>query len=270
MQAGLNAGELRYDTREKRLRNVGAEPGELLSARLLDYQAGLTPTERFDYDGRYGCEKEPRPGYLTEEEMQRAAADFVGAAPEALTLLYRCEGTEGRRCYRFEDSFLCVSRRGVESMTQTRLVEEAIISEAEARGIAEDFLHVRGYEGLVPAGAENSGTVLSLLFCSTQDGAERPDNRVRVAVALDDGSLYSFSAEDYCEEAALVSWEVEQEEAEATLPETLTVKETRRLILKSAGGRDLACYAFFCQDEEGAGVTVCVDAVSGRQIRIEL
>ena len=270
MQAGLNAGEVRYDTREKRLRNVGAEPGELLSAKLLDYQAGLTPAEPFSYDGRYGCEKEPRQGYLTEEEMQRAAADFVGAAPEALTLLYRYEGAEGRRCYRFEDFFLCVSRRGVESMTQTRLVGEALISEAEARQIAEDFLRGHGYEDLIPAGEENSGTVLSLLYCSTQDGAARPDDRVRVAVALDNGSLYSFSAEDYCGDAALVSWNVEQEEAEGALPETLTVQEMRRLILKSEGGQDLACYAFFCQDEEGAGVTVYVDAASGRQIRIEL
>ncbi len=270
LQQDVNAGEVRYDSRERRLRNVGADPGAPLSARLLDYQAGLEPMEKFSYDGRYGCEKAERNGYLTEEEMLRAAADFAGTEPEALTPLYRYEGTEGRRCYRFEDLFLCVSRCGVESMTQARLVSEAKLSEAEARQAAEAFLRSHGYEDLVPAGEENSGTVLTLRYCRTQDGALCPDNAVSVAVALDDGSLYSFSAADYCAEDANVSWTVTQEQAAGALPAGLSVQETRRLICKSEGKRDRACYAFFCQDEDGRGVTIYVDAASGKQCRIEL
>ena len=57
--------------------------------------------------------------------------------------------------------------------------------------------------------------------------------------------------------------------AAAALPESLTLRETRRLICKSSGQRDTACYAFFCQDAEGRGVTVYVDAATGRQCRIE-
>lgn len=269
LQQDLNAGDVRLDSREKRLRNVGEEPGVPLSARLLDYQEGLTPMEKFSYDGRYGCEKAAKAGYMTEEEMQRAAADFLGIEPEALTLLYRYEGSEGRRCYRFEDSFLCVSRRGVESMNQSRLVSEAVLSETEARAAAEAFLTQHGYEGLVPAGEENLGTVLRLRYCRSQDGADCPDNTVAVSVALDDGSICGFSAEDYCSEDVQVRWSVDQESAAAALPESLTPQETRRLICKSAGQRDTACYAFFCQDEEGRGVTVYVDAATGRQCRIE-
>ena len=269
MQRDLNAGDLRLDSREKRLRNVGEERGVLLSARLLDYQAGLEPMERFSYDGRYGCEKTPKTGYLTEEEMQRAAADFLGVEPEALTLLYRYEGSEGRRCYRFEDSFLCVSRRGVESMSQSRLVSDANLSEAQAREAAEAFLDRHGYEDLVPAGEEDLGAVLRLRYCRSQDGADCPGNAVTVAVALDDGSICGFSAEEYCSEEAKVRWTVDQESAAAALPASLSVQETRRLICKSPGQRDTACYAFFCQDGEGCGVTVYVDAATGRQCRIE-
>ena len=261
---------MRLDSREKRLRNVGAEPGTALSARMLESEEKLTLPEKFSYDGRYGCEKSSRAGYLTEEEMLREAASFAGAEPEALTLLYRYEGGESRRCYRCEDLFLCVSRCGVDSMAQSRLVSEAKIGAPEARQIAEDFLREHGFEGLVPAGEENSGTVLSLRYCGTQDGADCPDNAIQIAVALDDGSIYSFNGENYCREEAQVSWNVDAEHAAEALPENLIVRETRKLIAKSEGLRDRPFYAFFCQDGEGRGVTIYVDAETGRQSRIEL
>ena len=270
LRSDLNAGEVRMDRREKRLQNVGEEPGVPLSARLLDYQAGITPPEPFSYDGRYGCEKTETAGYLTEEEMAAQAADFAGVAPEALDLLYRYEGAAGRRCFRAGELLVCVSRRGVESMSQTRLVSEARLSEAQARQIAGDWLAARGFEGLSPAGQENRGTVLALRYCRQLDGADCPDNALRVAVALDDGSIYSFNAEDYCAEDAKVSWNVDQESAAAALPRNLSVRETRRVIVKSEGKRDTPCYVFFCQDEEGRGVSVYVEAVKGKQFRIEL
>lgn len=270
LQSDVNAGDVRLDSRETRLQNVGEEAAPPLSARLLDYQAGLAPMEKFSYDGRYGCEKEHRAGYLTEEEMLKEAADYAGTEPEALTLLYRYEGTEGRRCYRFEDLFLCVSRCGVDSMAQSRLVGEASLSAAEARQIGEDFLRRHGYGDLILSSEENSGTILSLRFCRRQDGADCPDNAVTLAVALDDGSIYSFNAESYRPEDAEVAWNVDQESAAGALPEGLTVQETKKLICKSAGQRDLACYAFFCQDADGRAVTVYVDASTGRQCRIEL
>lgn len=270
LQAEVNTGDVRLDTREKRLRNVGQEPGVPLSARMLEYQAGLAPLEKFSYDGRYGCEKAGRAGYLTEEEMLQAAADFLKVEPEALTLLYRYDGAEGRRCYRYEDCYLCVSRCGVESMSQSRLVSETEISAAEARSAAEAFLLEHGYEDLVPAGESLDGAVLNLRYCSSQDGADCPDNALRISVALDDGSVCAFDAADYCTDRAEVSWNVSDEDAAATLPEGLTLRETRRLICKSEGRRDRACYAFFCQDADGNGVTIYVDAATGRQCRIEL
>ena len=270
LQAEVNAGDVRLDSREKRLRNVGTERGVPLSARMLDYQAGLAPSESFSYDGRYGCENQSRAGYLTEEEMLQAAADFLGVQPEELSLLYRYEGADGRRCYRWEDCFLCVSRCGVESMSSSRLVSEAKIPNAEARAIAEDFLSSHGYADLVYAGEEQNGAVLQLRFCGSQDGVDCPDNALRVSVALDDGAVCGFDAADYCPDRADVSWTLSAEEAAAALPEGLNLLETKKRICKSEGKRDRACYAFFCQDEEGGSVTIYVDAASGRQCRIEL
>ena len=63
---------------------------------------------------------------------------------------------------------------------------------------------------------------------------------------------------------------MDQESAAAALPRNLSVRETRRVIVKSEGRRDTPCYVFFCQDEEGRGVSVYVEAVKGKQFRIEL
>ena len=112
--------------------------------------------------------------------------------------------------------------------------------------------------------------MLSLRYCASQDGADCPENCVRLAVALDDGSIYSYNAEDYCSEKAAVSWSVDEESARQALPEGLSVRETRKLICKSEGLRDVPCYAFFCEDGEGANVSVYVSAETGRQFRIAL
>ena len=96
----------------QRLRNVGEEPGEALSARLLGFEKDFEPGEPLRYDGRYGCEKRQKLGYLTEEEMLQTAADFAGRPPEELSLLYRYEGIDGQRCYRTGDLFRSSVRPG--------------------------------------------------------------------------------------------------------------------------------------------------------------
>ncbi len=258
------------DSREKRLRNVGGEPGEKLSARLLDYEAGFRPPEELRYDGPYGCEKRRETGYLTEEEMLAEAAAFAGVPPEELRLVYRYEGIDGRRCFRTGDSFLCVSRCGVRSMTQSRLVSEIALGGEEALEIARGFLAARGYGDLELEEQRQEGALSLLRFVGIQDGAVCPDNAVTLAIALDDGSVYSFSAEDYRAERAEVEWTVEEEQAAQTLPEGVTAEQSRRVILRSPGGRDRACYEFLCTDDEGRGVKICVDARTGKQCRIEL
>ena len=269
-QGDLNDGTVRYDSREKRLRNVGEEPGEALSARLLGFEKDFEPGEPLRYDGRYGCEKRQKLGYLTEEEMLQTAADFAGRPPEELSLLYRYEGIDGQRCYRTGDLFLCVSRCGVESMAQSRLVSEALISGEEAREIAEAFLEQHGFSELELQNSEERGNLCRFFYAKTQEGAVCLDNGIRLAIALDDGSVYSFSAEDYCEDPAELSWNVTEEEAAEKLVEGLSLESGRRVILKSPGERDQACYEFRCLDREGRSVRIYVDAATGKQCEIAL
>ena len=270
LREDLNAGDVRMDTRERRLRNVGAEPGTLLSARLLDYEASFLSPEAPAYDGRYGAEAESEPGYLTEEEMLRAAADFLGVRPEALEKAYEYEGSGGRKCFRHGDTFLCVSRSGVESLNQVRLVSEAALSPEEGQAAAEAFLRQQGYEDLSLLELRSSGTVLTLRYARTEGEALWPDNALTVAVALDDGSIYAFNTSDYHSGPSGVVWTLDGQAAAQSLPENFRYSDVQPVILSSEGGRNYACYAFRGSGDTGETVTICVDAETGRERRIEV
>ena len=270
LREDLNGGRVHMDSREKRLRNVGAEPGESLAARLLDYEASFAAPEGLRYDGLYGREEPPGSGYLTEREMLQAAADFLGVRPEELEQVYDYEGLEGRRCFRCGDSFLCVSRGGVDSLSQTRLVSEAALSPEEAREAAEAFLRRAGYTDLRLTEQRDGGTVLSLRYARVEDGAVWLDNALRIAVALDDGSIYSFNTDEYHAGGSGVRWLLDEEEAAAALPEDFVWDDVRRVILTSEGGRNSGCYEFSGDGALGRRVRICVDGEDGRQARITL
>ena len=270
LREGLNGRELSMDSREKRLRNVGGENEVKLSGELLAYEKDFTSPE-LRYDGKYGGEPEKKSGgLLTEREMLSAAADFAGVAPEELQMEYQFEGTEGRRCYRAGDRFLSVGRAGVESMSCDRIVYEEKLSAQEALQAAEDFLQARGYGELQLLEQSQSGCIAQFRFVREQDGALCPDSALRLAIALDDGSLYSFDAADFDPEPVETHWTVDEETARAALPEDLSVTESGRVLLRSPGGRALPCYVFSGADAEGRQVEICVSAETGKQVRINV
>ena len=272
LQSGLHEGSLQMDSREQRLPNVLPEDGtEKLSARLLDYESKFVPLAALTYDGKYSEREEKRSqGYLREEEMLRAAADFLGTEPSELKEACGYEGMDGRRCYRWEDSYVCVSRSGVESLAVNRLVGETKISPEEARARAEQFLLNQGYEDLSLSAQEEQGNVSVYRFARTENGAICLDDTLTVAVARDDGSVYGFDASDYSAENTGAVWTVDEDTAAEKLPGSLTPVESRKVILQSPGGQNLACYEFLCAGEDGQTVRIYVDAASGEQVRIEV
>ena len=264
----LHTRDVRMDSREQRLRNVGAEPGVPLSGELLRYEASFTPLA-LRYDGAYSDREDPRSGgLLTEAEMLAAAADFAGVPESELQQEARYEDGDGRRCYRAGDVWLCVGRSGVESMSCSRLVGEEKLDLDEAQALAEEFLQSRGYGELELLEEGQSACLAQFTFARVQDGALCPDSAVRISIALDDGSLYRFDATGYDARPLEVTWAVDEETARAALPEGLKVKDSRAVILQSPGGLAVPCYAFTCRDADGRTVEICVHAETGKQYRI--
>ena len=271
LREDLNAGDVRMDTRERRLRNVGTEPGTPLSVRLLDYEASFLSPETPSYDGKFsGSAADAETGYLTEEEMRSSAAEFLGVRPEELEKAYDYEGSGGRKCFRCGDTFLCVSRGGVESLNQARLVSEAALSPEDGQAAAEAFLRKNGYEALSLTELRSNGTVLTLRYARSEGEAVWLDNTLSIAVALDDGSIYSFNAADYRSGSSGAVWTMDAQAAAQSLPGNFQYSEVRPVILTSEGGRNYGCYEFRGSGETGETVTIYIDADSGRERRIEV
>ena len=269
LQTEVNNGLLTLDSREQRLQNVGREEEKLLSAALLDYRLGYDG-EELNYDGKYTAKEQQPAGDLSPEQAKELAARAAGVEPRELKEEYDYTGPDGRRCYSAGEVMLCVSSRGLESLAQTRLVSESSISLEQARQAAVKFLEQLELEELALVSYNDSGTVASFNFAQTQDEALRLDSGVKVSVALDDGSVYAYNAVNYSTQSVQVSWNVGEEEARTRLPENVSCEGSRKVILRSAGERDLPCYAFNCVDSQGQDLTIYVNADTGKQCRIDL
>ena len=269
LQTEVNNGLLTLDSREQRLQNVGREEEKLLSAALLDYRLGYDG-EELNYDGKYTAKEQQPAGDLSPEQAKELAARAAGVEPRELKEEYDYTGPDGRRCYSAGEVVICVSSRGLESLAQTRLVSESSISLEQARQAAVKFLEQLELEELALVSYNDSGTVASFNFAQTQDEALRLDSGVKVSVALDDGSVYAYNAVNYSTQSAQVNWNVSEEEARTRLPENVSCEGSRKVILRSAGERDLPCYAFNCVDSQGQDLTIYVNADTGKQCRIDL
>ena len=209
-------------------------------------------------------------GELTEEDTKALAARVAGVEPRELKEEYSYSGPEGRRCYSAGELIICVSSRGLESIGQSRLVSTGKISTDKARQIATDFLQQLELEEMALVSYSDSGTVASFNFVQTQDEALRLDNGVRVSVALDDGSIYGYNGEKYSYEPAQVSWNASEEQARGQLPENVSSEGVRRVIIRSAGGREQPCYEFSCLNGDGQSLKIYVSGESGKQCRIDI
>lgn len=274
LRGSVNDGSVLMDSRETRLENVNQdqEP-ELLSARMLAYEQGLQPAAELSYDGKYGAAakgREQRMGGLSEGEQRILAARYAGTEPDQLESAYEYQDGQGVRSYWAGDRLISVGPQGIISLAQSRLVGEANMEPDQARQIAEQYLEEQGYEGLELRNSRVNGAIASLTYCKAEDDALCLDNTLSVSVALDDGSIYSFSAANYSDETTGAAFEIEPDQAEETLPQGLELQESRKVVIKSAGGQDQACYELRCTDKDGQEVKIYVDAATGRQRRIEL
>ena len=270
LQGDVNNGLTIIDSREQPLQNVEPDGTPLLSASLLDYESRSPGGRELLYDGKYGRARESASGELSDEELLALAAAAAGVEPRELKREYDYQGTDGRRCYSAGDLLLCVSSWGLESMAQSRLIGEAGIGAEEAETRALDFLEKQGYKDLAVISRGQSGGAAVFRFAPQAEGAVCLDNYLSLSVALDDGSIYMFNAASYSPALPELKWAVTQAQAEETLGDRLELLSSRRVIIKSAGGRDLGCYELSCTGINGRGVRVYVDGETGRQRRIEL
>lgn len=267
MQTGVNEGRLTMDSREAQIANVGVdEELRWLSAELVDCEANFTPLEAPRYDGRYTAVEAREETPPDEQTARTLAASALSAAPEELETAADYADAS-RLCYRSGTRTVCVSAAGLETLTDSRLVSEARLSEDEGRAAAEAFLAQQGCEGLRLEDSRQSGALLSLRYASAAGEVANLDKTVTVTVALDDGSIYAYDACALSTEAAAEGWDGEAT-PEEWVPAGLTLEDARKVTLQSAGGQSLPCWELSCRGAEEREVTLYINALTGKQQEI--
>ncbi|MBQ6465223.1 MAG: germination protein YpeB [Oscillospiraceae bacterium] len=267
MQTGVNEGRLTMDSREAQIANVGVdEELRWLSAELVDCEANFTPLEAPRYDGRYTAVEAREETPPDEQTARTLAASALSAAPEELETAADYADAS-RLCYRSGTRTVCVSAAGLETLTDSRLVSEARLSEDEGRAAAEAFLAQQGCEGLHLEDSRQSGALLSLRYASAAGEVANLDKTVTVTVALDDGSIYAYDACALSTEAAAEGWDGKAT-PEEWVPAGLTLEGVRKVTLQSAGGRSLPCWELSCRGAEEREVTLYINALTGKQQEI--
>ncbi len=269
LQRDYHDGNIDMDSAETPLRNVEVEQRGKVSMAILQAEADFPEREALTYDGKYGFRQEKaKPSHSTDAQMLAAAARFAGVSPGQLKLDYSFEDGSGRKVYSVNDRQMCVDSEGVVSMVQQRLVEEGRISHEEAQKTAEKFLEEQNYENLKLTKMSFSDTVGEFIFIATEQDADWPDNYIRLAVALDDNSVYSFNAEHYSPDASGLQWDITEVEAAGAVPDNLEEQSCAKIICKSPGGTPIACYEFTCTNQSGDPIRIRVNAQTGKQAEI--
>ena len=238
LRGSINDGEVMIDRQERRLQNVGEDGGVTLSARLTEYEGDFEMPDLPEYEGRYTASETARSGDMSDEEMLSAAASVAGVEPEELKKEYGYEGESRLRCYSAGTKYILVSSAGVESLTDSRLVEEAQIDIEQARQLADEFLAANGYEDIKLSAEGENGAVARFEYICTDGEAD-------------------------------CRWQISEEDARAKLPSGLEAESCRRVVIDSIGGKPTACYELICIDGDRR-VTIYLNASDGVQQEIKV
>ena len=268
LQSSVNSGELIMDNVQSVMGNISQAETGLVSEAMLEYEAGMNGYELPEYDGKYNVKAVKANGELSQDEMKALAATYAGVEVQQLKEEYAYAGEDGRKCYSVGGTYICVSPAGVESLGQTRLVSEVKLSDSQAEKAAEDYLEANGYKNLSLSEKTTQGAVSVMKFAATEDGVLWPDNYIKVAIAMDDGSVYSFDSRNYSEAESGVAWTVDKQKAIEAMPESLTLDKIEKVIINSNGGKAMACYKLLCTSENGTKLELIVNANSGKQQEI--
>lgn len=270
LRGSINDGEVMIDRQEQQLQNVGEDGSVTLSARLTEYEGDFDMPDMPEYEGRYTAGETVRTGDMSDEEMLSAAAAIAGVKPAELKKEYGYEGESRLRCYSAGTKYILVSSAGVESLTDSRLVEEAQMDMEQARQLAEEFLAANGYENLTLSTEGQNGAVARFEYICTDGEADCLDSGLSVAIALDTGEVYAFDAEDYSDaDMEDGQWQISEEDARAKLPSGLEAESCRKVVIDSVGGRPTACYELVCTDGDRR-VTIYLNASDGVQQEIKV
>ena len=263
----INNGTVKMDEPEALFDDNGAS---LLSTAMLEMESGIGELPELSYDGRYNkAAAEECKDPITEDEARTIAADFLGLEGDEISLQYRSEA--GTTSFEHEDKSILVDGWGnVVSLSSSRIVTGDMPAE-DMEKAAKEFLTKHGFDHMHLASSERMGNLQSMRFERLDGGVRCEKDSVRISVAADDGTVYSFDASGHYSDTqkhAKPKSIVTQTQAASALPKGLSAKPNGMVYAETAGGNERLCYEFECESKNDDTLRILVDAETGSQYRI--
>ena len=251
-----------------------------LSDSFLQMEQEFPELPALVYDGPFSddvLERTPRmtagASQIDESAALLVAAGFLGVRSN----LAVGAGAAGGKlpCWRVEagDFTVYVTRQGgyVAEAVSGRTPVRSVLAVKDALAAAERFLSERRYGPLRESYHVEKDNVLTVTYCALEGETICYPDMIKVSVAMDDGEILRFDARAYLTahtRRSLPEPVLTEEEAEAAVPEGLTL-ETQRLALIPARGTDeIFCRELVCRTEEGEHYLLYFNAVTGEQEKI--
>ena len=263
----IDNGTVKMDEPEALFDDTGAS---LLSTAMLEMESGIGELPELSYDGRYNkAAAEECKDPITEDEARTIAADFLGLEGDEISLQYRSEA--GATSFEHEDKSILVDGWGnVVSLSSSRIVTGDMPAE-DMEKAAKEFLTKHGFDHMHLVSSERMGNLQSMRFERLDGGVRCEKDSVRISVAADDGTVYSFDASGHYSDTqkhAKPKSIVTQTQAASALPKGLSAKPKGMVYAETAGGNERLCYEFECESKNDDTMRILVDAETGSQYRI--
>ena len=263
----IDNGTVKMDEPEALFDDTGAS---LLSTAMLEMESGIGELPELSYDGRYNkAAAEECKDPITEDEARTIAADFLGLEGDEISLQYRSEA--GTTSFEHEDKSILVDGWGnVVSLSSSRIVTGDMPAE-DMEKAAKEFLTKHGFDHMHLVSSERMGNLQSMRFERLDGGVRCEKDSVRISVAADDGTVYSFDASGHYSDTqkhAKPKSIVTQTQAASALPKGLSAKPKGMVYAETAGGNERPCYEVECESKNDDTLRILVDAETGSQYRI--
>lgn len=268
---------------------ISADAGQALEAGLPSLSDSFLQMEQefpeiptLVYDGPFSSSIADRTPRMTENGKEISADDallVVSGFLDVRSNLAAGEGpTEGKiPAWRViaGDYTVSVSKKGgyVIRAISSRVPTRTVLSTDDGVKAAKDFLRARKYQGMAESYHVLEDNVLTVTFCAKQNGVICYPDMIKVAVAMDDGTVLRFDATAYLTSHMtrdLPAAEMTGEEAAEKVPASLKLISQRLAVVPSLGEEEVFCRELTCETEEGQHCLLYFNAVTGAQEKILL
>ena len=290
LQADIHSGTITLDDLEHaqaRLAQAQESTGDTAGSSFQNVESDFPEVPTLIYDGPFSehlaTQQQPRAleglEEVTQEEAQAAAGAFMGLKPEIFTPVSAGEGALPNWSFSAVvdggEVYIEVSRQGgkVSELMNSRPVGEATLTAEEGVEAARTFLAEQGYGEMEPSYYINQNNILTVNFAARQGDVLCYPDLIKVAVALDNGSIVGFEADGYLmnhTQRTLETPAVSAEEAQAVLDPALECLSHQLVIIPTSGKNEVLCHEFKCQLENGQHYIVYVNAQTGSEEKILL